>query len=239
MKPKSYITGAWGWTASTSSNGYDASQKNIIVSNLGHAIFNWPYPISMINTNEVQVLSSVTNSKGLTYMDPASFTTTSSSSISSIAIVKGSSGTAQSSILEIPVNTVIAGTTVLQKFVQVGYAADSYSNVTTDGIKIILNTCYYLMGMSKPTAIKIIPALDEKICLTLIDNTLIIDFPDTDFGNAIINIYTVSGQKVFSGTRPVNPYGRIEVNLGILKSGLYFCNIQNKNRATTLKFIKI
>jgi hypothetical protein len=235
MKPKAYNPGIWNWTSNTSSNGYDASQKNVVVSNTAHQVFNTPYQITFINSNEVQVLSEISNSKGLTYMDPDAFSAVVNGTINPLASVKGGSK-AKSCLFEIPAKTIVSGTTVQQKFIQIGYAADSYSAITSDGVKIVLNACHYLMGMSKPTAITTsIPK--RKLDVALVNDILIIDLPDEYTEDTTIQIYAVNGTSLYSTVWKFGSPGRVEINQIGLKSGIYLCNVRNIHHNLTQKFI--
>ena len=144
-KVHAYKPDVWDWA----SDGYDqdATQTNVAVSNVSHPIFTG---VTYVNTNEVQMLSAVSNSKGLTYADPSQFKTVTGGTIVSLANVSGSPSAV--SILEVPAGTVINGTTVPQKFLQIGINGESYGNVTADGLQIIKNALYYLAGKAVPGA---------------------------------------------------------------------------------------
>ncbi len=141
MKVHTYKTGTgcWNWTTSTTAYGQNTSATNITVLDKKHPIFKG---VNFVNENEVIMLSSVLASKGLTYMDPALFTSSTGGDVSSVSIVKGQP--AQSCILQIKELTSIAGTVLPKNFIQIGINSTSYTNVTPDGVKIIINACYYL-----------------------------------------------------------------------------------------------
>ena len=72
MKVHSYknAAAAWNWSNSETAYNQSATDTKLVVSDKTHPVFagvNW------INGNEVQVLSTVSGLKGITYMDPAQF----------------------------------------------------------------------------------------------------------------------------------------------------------------------
>jgi hypothetical protein len=140
--------GTWGWA----NNGYgdNTTATNIVVNTdmLNHPIFK---DVTFINGNEIQMLSSV-KEKGMTYMNPESFVGVSGGNISTIAAIKDAQ---QVSILEIEEGTTINGTTLSDHFIQIGLNSSSYAHITDDGVRIVLNASYYLLGVeSNPVNIK-------------------------------------------------------------------------------------
>ncbi len=146
MKVHAYKSTVWNWAASGFNQ--DATLTNMVVSNTTHEIFSG-INFTGTSNNEIQILSSVNNSKGLTYADPSQFTV-SGGTISKIATLGGN--TAQVGIFEIPVGTTVGGNTTTKRWMQIGINSESYANVTSDGQKLITNTAYYLMGMSIPAS---------------------------------------------------------------------------------------
>ncbi len=130
----------WGWA----NNGFgdNTAATNVVVNPdmLNHPIFR---DVTFINGNEIQMLSSVKD-KGMTYMNAESFRNVSEGAISPIAGIKDAE---QLSILEIEAGTTINGTILLYDFIQIGLNSSSYANVTDDGVSIVLNACYYLLGI--------------------------------------------------------------------------------------------
>ncbi|HMP20497.1 MAG TPA: hypothetical protein PKC39_06015 [Ferruginibacter sp.] len=146
MKVHSYriATGAWGWTSSTTAYGQNTSETNIVVSDTTHPIFK---AVNFVNGNEVQVLASVLEAKGLTYMNPAFFTTPVNGTVTSLAAVKNNP--TQVSVLQMPAGISIAGITVPQDFIQIGINSSSYSTVTADGVQMVLNAIYWLTKLNE------------------------------------------------------------------------------------------
>jgi hypothetical protein len=91
------------------------------------------------------MLSAVSSLKGLTFMDPTQFKSVTGGTIKSLATIIGQP--TQVSILQIPAGTTVAGTLIQKPFMQIGLNSNSYSNVTADGISIIKNSCFYLLGV--------------------------------------------------------------------------------------------
>lgn len=168
MKVHSYKTaaGAWGWTNSTTAYGQNATETNIVVSDKSHPIFNG---VTFYNINEVNMLSAVASSKGLTYMDPSAFTTPSGGAVSSVATVKNNA--TQSSILQMPAGITVAGTLIPKDFIQIGINSSSYANVTDDGVRIVLNAVYYLTKTPYSTAINLCTAVNGAAIFSNINGT--------------------------------------------------------------------
>ncbi|MFT3681426.1 MAG: DUF3616 domain-containing protein [Ferruginibacter sp.] len=154
MKVHAYkvASGAWGWAGSTTAYGENTTETNIVVSDKSHPIFTG---VNFVNGNEVQMLSSVAASKGITYMNPLLFANPANGTVSSVATVKNNVN--QSSILQMPAGTSINGTTVPQDFIQVGINSSSYANVTSDGVKIVLNAVYYLTQLLQKSELNLCP----------------------------------------------------------------------------------
>jgi pectate lyase len=78
---------------------------------------------------------------------------------------------------------------------------------------------------------------DVKLFSSVIDHTLDITFVKGDT-NTDLSIFSLSGQRVFTKSMDITFNRSIELDLSNLKSGIYFCNIQNRSTSTTLRFIK-
>lgn len=143
MKVHSYKASAtaWSWAATETAYNQSATETKVIVSDKTHPIFTG---INFTNGNEIQLLSSVSSLKGLTYMDPSQFKNVTGGTIHSLATVAGMAS--QSSILEIPAGTTVAGSPINHKFIQIGINSSSYAQVTSDGVAIVRNSLLYLMG---------------------------------------------------------------------------------------------
>lgn len=136
--------GAWGWA--TTGYGDNTTETNLVVDNrfINHPMFK---DVTFINGNEIKMVNEI-NSKALTYMNPESFVDA-TGVISSIANIKGEE---QVSILEIEAGSSIAGTKINERYIQIGLNSSSYANITDDGLSVIKNACYYLMGESTQTS---------------------------------------------------------------------------------------
>jgi len=136
--------GAWGWA--TTGYGDNTTETNLVVDNrfINHPMFK---DVTFINGNEIKMVNEI-NSKALTYMNPESFIDA-TGVISSIANIKGEE---QVSILEIEAGSSIAGTKINERYIQIGLNSSSYANITDDGLSVIKNACYYLMGESTQTS---------------------------------------------------------------------------------------
>ncbi len=146
MKPHAYKSTVWDWAAA----GFDqdGSETAFTVTNTTHEVFSG-LTFTGAGNNELEVLSSVAGGKGLMYADPSQFTV-SGGTIDNIANIAGN--TAQSGIFEIPVGTTVGGNTTTERWMQVGINSSSYANITDDGVTLMLNTAYYLMGLPIPAS---------------------------------------------------------------------------------------
>ena len=52
------------------------------------------------------------------------------------------------SILEIEPGSTVAGTRISEPYIQIGLNSSSYANLTEDGLSVVKNACYYLLGMN-------------------------------------------------------------------------------------------
>jgi pectate lyase len=125
--------------------------------------------------------------------------------------------------------TVLPVTDVVTYIPNATCGAGATLSVTTAGV--ISTTCPNLgvddhasnMGRLYPTAV---------------DSTLNIDLSDSVEGDAIVNIYSITGGKVFSFSKKVSPSEKLSLNVADLSKGLYLCNLKIGETATTWKFIK-
>lgn len=79
---------------------------------------------------------------------------------------------------------------------------------------------------------------DIKLYPTAVVAILNIDLSDTTSGNATINIYSITGEKVFTSYKNVSPNEKLSLNLASLSKGIYLCNLKIGEFSTTYKFIK-
>jgi hypothetical protein len=136
MKVHSYKASAlaWSWSQTETAYNQSATDTKVVVSDKTHPIFTG---INFTNGNEVQLINSVNSLKGITYMDPAQFKNVTGGTIRSLATIGGLAS--QSSILEIPAGTTVAGSPINNKFIQIGINSNSYAQVTDDGVAIVRN----------------------------------------------------------------------------------------------------
>jgi len=74
---------------------------------------------------------------------------------------------------------------------------------------------------------------------TAVDTTLNIDLSDdVSRGYATINIFSITGEKVFTHSNKLNSSNKLSFNLNHLTKGLYLCNLSIGEDSTTWKFIK-
>ncbi len=237
MKVHAYKSSVWNWASS----GYDqdASITALEVLEPNHAIFEG---ITLDANNEVEILSSV-NTKGLTYMNPASFSSVSGGTITSLASLSGSS--TKASILEIPVGTTINGTTISQPYIQIGINAASFANVTDAGLLIIENTCNYLINQSitkdgTTTSIDNNRTKNTVKCYPNIVDTKASIHILSDGGSTIkIKLVSSSGQVIFTKNTIANSGDNsIDLEMGSYPCGMYIIMVQVGSETSVFKVVK-
>ena len=77
-----------------------------------------------------------------------------------------------------------------------------------------------------------------KLYPTTVDSILTIDLSNSVSGDATVNIYSVTGEKVFTYSKNVSASEKLLLNVAHLSKGLYLCNLKIGKTATTWKFIK-
>jgi hypothetical protein len=219
MKVHSYKAGAgaWEWITPVTGYGQNDVETNIVVSDIGHPIFSG---VTFVNGNEVQMISAVNAAKGLTFMNPANVTSISGGAISTVATIKNNA--TQACIVQIPAGTTVSGTLLQQPFIQVGINASSYSNVTADGVKIVLNATYYNVSCYP----------------SMVSDLMTIDFSNAKGGTTQIDIISLTGTPVRSYVKEIAAGESLELNLSDLYPGLYICKIQNAEGMANYKVVK-
>lgn len=142
MKVHGYksAAGAWNWASSGYGDNTTATALVVASGQMEHPIFK---DVTFVNGNEVEVFSAV-DTKALTYMNPKEFNDF-VGTITPLATIKGESSV---SVLEVEKGASIAGTSILEPYLQIGVNSSSFALFTEDGLSLIRNACYYLMGMN-------------------------------------------------------------------------------------------
>ena len=107
-------------------------------------------------------------------------------------------------------------------------AANGYTN-----LEIYLNSITSLCA-TRTATVETTPSV-FSIFPNPAHNILTIDYPHTE-GSLTINVFDVNGQKQL--TKTVNDNQQTTLNISTLTNGIYFIECLNKNKITTLKFIK-
>jgi pectate lyase len=226
MKVHSYKSEAGAWNWASSGYGQNLLETNITVSNKNHPIFK---DVNWVNTNEVQLLSKVDGGKGITYMNPSSFNSVSGGAVTSLANVKGA--LSEVSIFEIPAGVNISGTLIQQKFMQIGINSSSYANITSDGVSIVKNACYYLLnivtGISNSTYnenVKVYPSQARNTVNVQAESTI----------NSI-KVITLDGRMVVS-ENPEEEF--VQIDVSHIQNGIYAIIIKT-NHSTIVQKIQV
>ena len=222
--------GCWYWAVN--SNLVDnATALSVTVNHASHPIltgFNVAKGDSIPMLNKIRQAvgaASTTAYKGLNGV--TTFISVASGTIDTIAVVKGAA-TGQICIFELPVGTVMNGTTgstVNGKYIHIGINGASWNNLTSNALKLVKNAAYYLADLPIPTNT---PTVKETVALTQTAKSIIINSP----GSFHLGIYTTSGQRI------VSTIGNT-VSINNLQKGIYFLRISNgKDMNQTYKFAK-
>ena len=214
--------GAWGWA--TTGYGDNTTETNIVVNDLfkNHPMFK---DVNFINGNEIKMVNEV-NAKALTYMNPESFTDA-TGNISSIASIKDEE---QVSILEIKAGSSIAGTRINEPYIQIGLNSSSYGNITEDGLSVIKNACYYLMGMAENSDIK--STHTKYSAISLYPNPMTehvsIQIESESPSTERLQITNLLGECIYVEQLLINSGSNIfTLNKEILKEGIYIVQFSN------------
>lgn len=229
MKVHSYktTTGCWSWTSSATAYGQNDTQLNLSVLDKTHPMFK---DVTWINGNEVQVLTSVGSLKGLTYMDPSAFKSVSGGTIQKLASVKDASS--QVSVFQIPAGTTVAGTLIPKPFIQIGINSNSYANVTADGVSMVKNTCFYLLGVFTGKSDVTLPLSKVRVYPTRTHDAITIE---SSAEVRSVQVVSLMGKVVASLAPHAN---ETECHLSQLPKGLFTIVIKTSEGVTIRKIIK-
>ena len=170
-------------------------------------------------------------------MNPESFTDA-SGDIKSIASVKGED---QVCILEIPAGSSVAGTKLSEKYIQIGLNSSSNANITNDGLSIVKNACYYLLGMNSGT-ISGIEAVNSAKNVNVIASSgnLTVTFEGEANDLVNISVLNISGKMLMSDV--IEAYtgnNSYQTSIPGLHSGVYLLVMKGNRMNHVTKFIVI
>ncbi len=235
MKVHAYKSdaGSWNWSSSSTAYGQNASETNLAVTQKNHPMFK---DVNWINDNEVNVLTAVGSAKGLTYMNPSNLKSVSGGTVSSLAIVKGQ--TVQVSVFEIPAGTSVAGTLIKKNFIQIGINSSSYANVTDDGVSMVKNACFYLLGVfTSKQQLEQLASIENFMCSpTFIGSEVLVKFDARNSGSATIILSDISGRNVFQmQVQYLQGNNMLTMDLKHLKKGIYLVTLATNRGNFTQK----
>lgn len=135
LKPFLFKSTVWGW-----GNSVNTQDLAISVSDTTHAIFhglmNGSTELTLFtacNTNAVTAISGWTNASG------------------QVELASPTSQATYSTITEFPVGSSVGGTTFTAPLLMIGISEYSTANLTDEGLRLIENAIYYLLGMPAPS----------------------------------------------------------------------------------------
>lgn len=143
MKVHAYKTSDATWSWATTGYGDETISTDLVIANgkQTHPIFKG----LNIEENKINLLSAV-DTKGFTYMNPENFNSV-EGKIETLATIQGE----YACIFEATPGTVISGTTLSEKYLQIGINSSSLGKVTNEAVKLITNACNYLLGQDEET----------------------------------------------------------------------------------------
>lgn len=142
MKVHAYKTSdaTWSWAAAGYGDNADATAVTIAEGQLSHPVFK------NLNAQGGQLsLLNTVNAKGLTYMNPAGFT----SLEGTVTPLANISGTENVCIFEAAPGAVISGTAISEPFLQIGINSSSLGELNDQAVALVHNACRYLLGLDQ------------------------------------------------------------------------------------------
>lgn len=154
MKVFAYPKTTWNWGGTASDWKTTPSTTAITIPNayLTHPMFTG-ISFSGIGNDEIEMVSQTgVNNKGVNSINPTIGTAWAiTGNINTLGTIKGQSSN-DICIMEIPTGTIVSGSNITNKFMQIGISGEAYQYATDNATKIISNSCYYLLGMPIPTS---------------------------------------------------------------------------------------
>lgn len=222
--------GAWGWATKGYGDNTEATNLVVEAESQRHPMFK---DIDFSKGNEIQMVSAV-DTKALTYMNPESFTNA-SGDIKSIASVKGEE---QVCILEIPAGSSIAGTKLAENYIQIGLNSSSNANLTDDGLSVVRNACYYLLGMNNPTGIMTSSSVGMNVNVSVSSGTLNVSFESTEYDKVNISVVGISGKILSQDTiETFSGFNSYQAPVSGLHSGIYLLVMKGSKMNHVSKFV--
>ena len=127
--------------------------------------------------------------------------------------------------------TVIPVNDVANYITNVTCGAGATLNVSATGV--LSTSCPNVMGVDE-----LDPTSSIVHYPTFVENEMNVEFPTTISGEAKINVFSISGQKVFSQMELISPIKKTKINLSELSSGVYLVNLQVNQFSANWKIIK-
>jgi hypothetical protein len=226
MKVFAYKTGTttWAWVSANGNIVDNTTSQNVIVKKPNHSIF------AGLNLTAGSTLQMVTTASGTKGINGITAYLTVVGTPDTLATVKDATtgldaATGQLCIMEFPVGSSINGTTIPQKFIQIGVSGTSYANVTDAALTVIKNAAYYVAGLNLGTGVK---NTSMTLGITQNSNTILVETAE----NLSLSIYSASGQHVCQSAGH-------SISIDNLNKGIYMLKMTDKNGSNqTYKFIR-
>lgn len=229
MKVFAYKTGTttWAWVSANANIVDNTTSQNVLVKKPNHAIFTG---LNLTAGATLQMVTTPSGTKGINgitaYLNVTGTPDTLATVKDATTGLDATSG--QLSIMEFPIGASVNGTTIQQKFVQIGVSGTSYGLVTPQALTVIRNAVYYLAGLTVPsTPLKVFSTYNDQLSVKQSSELL-----TTNSSEPIkMTLYTASGQRIRQTTATA-------VSIADLKAGVYVLQMEGKNGTQKFKFTK-
>jgi len=224
MKVFAYKTGTttWAWVSANANIVDNTTSQNVLVKKPNHSIF------AGLNLTAGSTLQMVTTASGTKGINGVTAYLTVVGTPDTLATVKDATTgldatTGQLSIMEFPVGSSVNGTTIPQKFIQIGISGTSYANVTDAALTVIKNAAYYVADITSD-----VKTVSSSLPVTQTTKELKVDTNE----NLNLSIYSASGQRISQATGQT-------ISIDNLNPGVYVLKMTNGNGLNqTYKFSK-
>lgn len=229
MKVFAYKTGTttWAWVSANASIVDNTTSQNVLIKKPNHAIFNG---LNLTAGATLQMVTTASGTKGINGV--TSFLNVVGTPDTLATVKDATTGldatTGQLCIMEFPIGSSVNGTTIQQKFIQIGVSGTSYALVTPQALTVIRNAVYYVAGLTVPsTPLKVMNTYTDKLSVKQSNDQL-----TTNSSEPIrLTLYSASGQRIRQTTATA-------VSISDLKPGVYVLQMEGESGIQKFKFTR-
>jgi hypothetical protein len=224
MKVFAYKTGTttWAWATANTDIVDNTTSQNVLVKKPNHAIFKG---LNLTSGATLQLVTTPSGTKGINGLTKYANVVGTPDTLATIkdATTGLDAATGQLCIMEFPVGCSIAGTTIQQKFIQIGISGTSYALVTDNALTIIKNALYYIADITTGTTTVKLDQLTVKQSTTELSVNTNEEIP--------LTIFSTLGQRIKQSIGT-------SITINDLKPGVYFLQMDAKSGRQNYKFVK-